>query len=153
QSPNFHFEQTRYTGRNSLFMIKSDNPDKPALQCTDVKIEFDLEKGIAHFSPEVEGYASNTFPYLQYKSSLDKGVWDLEKRKIYMKMEEGGDISKSYFYSTRSDQDSLVFNATDGVYDMDKQTLNIHGIPFIKVADAKLFIDSNQVVIHENAEM
>lgn len=153
QSLNFHFEQTRYTGRHALFSIKSDNPDKPALLCNDVKLEFELDKGFAYFSPEVEGYASNVFPYLQYKSSLDKGVWDLEKRKITMKMDEGGHIDKSYFYSTRPDQDSLVFNATDATYDMNKQTLLIQGIPYIKVADAKLFIDSNKVVIHENAEM
>ncbi|MBX9851174.1 MAG: hypothetical protein K2X86_05380 [Cytophagaceae bacterium] len=152
-SHNFHFEETRFSGRNAKFQVLTENPDKPALLCNDVKLNFDLDSAVAFFSPEVEGYASNVFPYLQYKSSLNKGVWDLNKKKIYMRMDEGGHIDKSYFYSTRKDQDSLVYNATEGVYDMDKQTLNINGIPYIKVADAKIFPDSNKVFVRENAEM
>jgi hypothetical protein len=151
QSLRFHFEQTKYSGRESTFEVKSDNPKKPALRCIAVKLEFDLEKGIAVFSPEIEGFASNDFPYAQYRSSLDKGVWDLNKKTVTMSMPEGGDISKSYFYSTREDQDKLIFNATSGVYDIPTQSLNIYGIPFIKVADSKIFPDSNWVSVQENA--
>ena len=46
-------------------------------------------------------------------------------------------IENSYFYTTRKELDSLVFNATEAVYDMDALTLNISGIPYINVADAK----------------
>ncbi|MFL5729021.1 MAG: hypothetical protein ACJ75J_05980 [Cytophagaceae bacterium] len=151
QSLHFHFEQTKYAGRESTFEIKSDNPKKPALRCISVKLDFDLVKGEAVFSPEVAGFASNDFPYAQYRSSLDKGVWDLNKKTVTMSMPEGGDISKSYFYSTRPDQDSLVFNATSAVYDIPSQNLNIYGIPFIKVADSKIFPDSNWVAVQENA--
>ncbi|MFN3403876.1 MAG: hypothetical protein ACK40G_07265 [Cytophagaceae bacterium] len=151
ESKNFHFEQTRFAGREANFEVKSDNPDKPALSCDNVKLDFDLEKSVAYFSPEIEGAASNEFPYAQYKSSLDKGEWDLQKKKIFMKMPEGGDINKSYFYSTRKDQDSLVFNATDAVYDIEKLTLNINGIPYIKVADGKIFPKGDKVTVEENA--
>jgi len=47
----------------------------------------------------------------------------------------------------------LVFNATRGVYDIPKQTLNISGIPFIAVADAHIFPDSGKVTIEQNAVM
>jgi hypothetical protein len=151
QSLNFHFEEKKYSGREATFEVKTDNPKKPALRCIAVKLEFDLEKGFAYFSPEIEGFASNDFPYAQYRSSLDKGVWDLNKKTVTMSMPEGGDISKSYFYSTREDQDKLIFNATSGVYDIPSQNLNIYGIPFIKVADSKIFPDSNWVAVQENA--
>jgi hypothetical protein len=151
KSPDFHFEQTKFEGRQSTFDIKSDNPKKSALNCVAVKFEFDLVKGMAYFSPEVAGFASNSFPYAQYKSSLDKGVWDTNKKIVTMSMPEGGDINKSYFYSTRPDQDSLVYNATSAVYDIQQLTLNIFGIPYIKVADAKIFPDSNTVSVQENA--
>jgi hypothetical protein len=151
QSLRFHFEQNRFSGRESTFEIKTDNPKKPALRCIAVKLEFDLQKGIAEFSPEIAGFASNDFPYAQYRSSLDKGVWDQNKKNVTMSMPKDGDISKSYFYSTRPDQDSLVFNATSAVYDIPTQNLNIFGIPFIKVADSKIFPDSNRVTVQENA--
>jgi hypothetical protein len=151
ESSDYKFSQTKFTAGNAHFQIKSDNPVKPALSCRGVKFDFDLEKAIAHFSPEVEGEASNEFPYAMYKSSLNNGTWDLHKKSISMKMPEGGDISKSYFYSTRLDQDSLVFNATEANYDITKLTLNVKGIPFIKVADGKIFPEGNKVSISENA--
>jgi len=153
ESPRFHFEQTKFAARETLFKVKSDNPDKPALKCEQVKLNFDLEESIAQFSPEQQGYASNEFPYAQYKTSLDEGTWDLKKKKIFMKMPEDGNIEKSYFYSTRPDQDSLVFNATNAVYDMEKLTLNVYGIPYIKVADGLVYPDSNKVIVEENAVM
>lgn len=151
ESENFHFEQTRFEGREAIFTIQSDNPAKPALLCKNVKLDFSLEKSLAMFQPEVEGFASNEFPYVQYKSSLDNGVWDLKKKTVSMKMPEGGDISKSYFYSTRLEQDSLVFNATEAIYDIPKQSLNIKGIPFIKVADGFVYPDKKEVVVEESA--
>lgn len=151
ESADYKFSQTKFTAGNAHFQIKSDNPTKPALLCRGVKFDFDLDKAIANFTPEVEGEASNEFPYAMYKSSLNNGIWDLHKKTIIMKMPEGGDLSKSYFYSTRLDQDSLVFNATEATYDITKLTLNIKGIPFIRVADAKIIPEGNKVSITENA--
>jgi hypothetical protein len=147
------FEQKRFGARNAKFKIESEDPEIPALQGIDVKLDFDLEKELVKFGPEVEGFASNSFPYVQYRSSLQEGEWDLKKKVVNLAMPEGGDLSKSYFYSTRPDQDSLVYNATHAVYDIPAQTLNISGIPLIKVADAHIFPDSGHVVIEQNAVM
>lgn len=152
-SARFHFEETRYGGRHTTFTVKSDNPSKPALRSTDSKLEFDLEKGEATFGPEIAGFASTEFPYLKYRTSIEKGVWDLDEKKVVMSKPEGSDISTSYFYSTHPTQDSLVFNASAGIYDMTSMSLNIEGVPFIKVMDGKVFPDSNKVVIKENADM
>jgi hypothetical protein len=153
ESYKFAFEQKGFEARNTKFRIESEDPDKPALLGLDVKLAFDLEKELARFNPEVEGVASNSFPYVQYKSSLEDGEWDLKKKIVTLAKPDSADISKSYFYSTKPDQDSLVFNATKGVYDIPKQILNISGIPLIKVADAHIFPDSGKVTIEQNAVM
>ena len=153
ESYKFHFEQQKFEARNAKFKIESDDPDKPALSGIDVKLVFDLEWGIAKFNPEVEGVASNSFPYVQYKSSLQEGEWDLSKKIVTLAKPKDADITKSYFYSTKPDQDSLVYFATKGVYDIPKQTLNISGIPYIKVADALIYPDSGKVTIEQNALM
>ncbi|HWZ21679.1 MAG TPA: hypothetical protein VNW06_03445, partial [Cytophagaceae bacterium] len=153
ESYKFFFEQTRFGARNAQFKIESDDPDKPALQGKDVKLIFNLEKGLAKFNPEVEGFASNSFPYAQYKSSLEEGEWDLKKKIVTLAKPDSADITKSYFYSTRKDQDSLVYFATKAVYDIPKQILNISGIPFIKVADALIYPDSGKVTVEQNAVM
>ncbi|MDF2454241.1 MAG: hypothetical protein K0R51_234 [Cytophagaceae bacterium] len=153
ESLNFHFEDKKFGARNAGFSIKSSNPDKPALRATDVKLDFDLEANLATFKPEVEGFASTEFPYGQYRTSLDNGLWDLEKKKIFMTKPEEVDISKSYFYSIRPDQDSLVFNATNAIYEIEYLTLNIYGVPYINVCDSRVYPDSGKVFIEENAVM
>ncbi|WMJ72441.1 hypothetical protein RCC89_04580 [Cytophagaceae bacterium ABcell3] len=152
-SGNFHFEKTRYEARNANFSIKSDNPSKPAVRCVNVKLDFSFEDKKAFFSPEIKGFASNEFPYSQYKSSIANGTWDMNEQIIVMEKPEEEDISQSYFYSTNPEQDSLVFNATKAVYDIEKLKLNITGVPHIVVADAKVYPDSNRVTILENAVM
>lgn len=153
ESFKFYFEQKRFEARNAKFKIESEDPDKPALQGIDVKLAFDLEKGIARFNPEVVGFASNSFPYVQYKSSLQEGEWDLQKKMVTLAKPDSANISTSYFYSTRPDQDSLVYNATKGVYDIQKQILNISGVPLIKVADSYIYPDSGKVTVEQNAVM
>ena len=153
ESYKFHFQQKEFDARNAKFKIESDDPDKPALLGIDVKLDFNLEKGLAKFNPEVVGVASNSFPYVQYKSSLQEGEWDLKKKIVTLAKPDSASITSSYFYSTRPDQDSLVYNATKGVYDIQKQILNISGVPLIKVADSHIYPDSGKVTIEQNAVM
>jgi hypothetical protein len=151
-SSKFHFEETKFDGRNATFTVKSETPSKPAIRSLDCKLEFDLIKEIATFGPEIAGIASTEFPYLMYKTSIEKGLWDLKAEKVLLKT-EGDDISNSYFYSTHPHQDSLAFNAKEGTYDMKTLSLYIEGVPHINVIDGRIFPDNNRVVIHENANM
>lgn len=151
-SPEFHFEQKRFEGRHSTFTVRSEIPAKPAIRSSDCRLTFDLEKDVATFGPEVAGFASTEFPYLRYKTSIEKGVWYLNEERVVMNT-EGHDISNSYFYSTHPHQDSLAFNAKAGIYDMKTLSLNIEGVPHINVIDGRLFPENNKVTIYENALM
>jgi hypothetical protein len=153
ETREFNFHETTFEGRHASFLIRSDNPEKPALRSKDVRLFFDLAKGEATFSPEVSGVASIEFPYAQYKTSIEQGRWDLKEKKVYMTAEDSTNITSSYFYSIRPDQDSLVFNASKAVYEIDYLTLSIFGVPYIRVADAYVYPDSNTVYVRENAVM
>lgn len=153
ESPKFHLEDMHLSANDAIFRIKSDNPEKPALKTVHAKVDFDLKKGIATFGPEQEGVASTEFPYAQYKTSIGKGTWNVAERKIYLEATDSTQIGNSYFYSTRKDQDSLVFNATRAEYIIDSLILSIYGIPYIVVNDGKITPENNHVVIKENAVM
>lgn len=152
-SRQFTFTQSDFSARNARFMIESSNPKKPALFGTDVKLYFDLVRNIAEISPEVEGVAAIDFPFAQVKTSISKATWNLENKKVSMQKPANVDISKSYFYTTRKEQDSIAFNATAAVYDIEKLKLNVSGIPYIKIADAKITPDDNAVTILEKANI
>lgn len=152
-SDRFHFSEFEYSGRHADFEILTDNPDKPAMAGDDVEMNFDLKENIAYVHPEQVGVAAIQFPYSQMKTSITNAIWYLDSAKVAMSKPSYVDIMSSYFYTTRKELDSLAFNATGAVYDMNTYELNIKGIPYIKVADAEIIPDNNETTILENSAL
>lgn len=152
-SRELKFQQDEFSARHANFRITTSNPKKPALSGMDIQLNFDLKNNTASISPEKEGVAALDFPYAQVRTSINRAIWNLEDKTVHMSKPADVDISQSYFYTTRKDLDSLVFNATAAVYDINQLKLNVSGIPYIKVADAKITPENNEVLILENAEL
>jgi hypothetical protein len=87
------------------------------------------------------------------KTSITNAIWYLEDSIITMTKPENVEITDSYFYTTREDLDSLAFNATNAIYDIKTYELNVQGIPFIEVADAKVIPDNNETIIRANSDL
>ena len=153
ESDEYQFQQYKYSGRHAKFEVLTDDPDKPAMEGDDIALYFDLELNIADVHPEQIGVAAISFPYAQMKTSMSDATWYLDSAKIQMSKQEGVAIENSYFYTTRKELDSLAFNATDAIYDINTYELNIQGIPFIKVADAEIIPDNNETTILENSTL
>ncbi len=153
KSNEFSFQEQEYLARHAKFEIKSNNPSKPALAGTDVRLNFDLVNNMAEINPEIEGVAAIEFPFAQYRTSISKAIWNLDDQKVTMIKPDDVDLNSSYFYTTRKELDSLAFNATAAEYDMNNLELFISGIPYIKVADAKITPQNGSVLILENAKL
>jgi len=151
ESDEFTFKETELTARHSDFVVASQNPEKPLMQGEDIRLDFDLTANIGDLSPEVEGQAALEFPFAQVKTSISQAQWNLSEEKVYMEKPEDVDIRSSYFYTTREELDSLAFNASGAVYDIQSSELNVTGIPYINVADALITPENNEVLILENA--
>lgn len=152
-SEAYTLKETEFEARNSLFVLKSNNPRKPILKSDDVHLSYDLAAQNARISPEVQGQASIEFPFAQYKTSIPEAEWDISNKVITMTKPDTVPLEKSFFYATRNSMDSLVFSGTNATYDIEKQEMQVQGIPYIVVADAMITPDSNQVRILENAEL
>ena len=153
ESKAFSFAETKFSANHAEFEILSDIPGKPAMAGEDIALNFDLAKNVADVHPEKAGVAAIGFPYAQMKTSITNAVWNLDDQKITMSKPEDVDIADSYFYSTRPDLDSLAFNATAGIYDISTYQLNLQGIPFIKVADAEITPENEEITILENSTL
>jgi hypothetical protein len=152
-SRDMNFTSTDFRARRARFRVKSEDPNKPLLTGTDVRIRYNLEKNYADVSPEVAGVAAIDFPYAQFKTSIPNMRWDVNAQKITMSKDPDQPIEDSYFYTTRKDLDSLSFNAEHAEYDLKTQELKVSGIPYIIVADAKITPENNEVLILENAKI
>jgi hypothetical protein len=152
-SNDLHFAAKDFTARNARFQVRSDNPQKPALAGTDVRVHFFLDQNMAEINPEFTGAAAFTFPYAQFKTSIPTAKWDLTAQKIIMTKDKDIPIEESYFYTTRKDLDSLAFNASQAEYDIKTQQLKVSGIPYIVVADARITPENNEILILENSKI
>ena len=148
-SENFNFKEHRFSARHANFEIESTDTI-PALASDDVRLDFDFQANTATINPEIEGDAALNFPYASYKTSIPSALWKLDERVVEMTKPSNININNSYFYSTNPDQDSLVFNATKAIYDIETQSLKVSGIPSITVADAKITPSGGEVIIGEN---
>ena len=151
KSENFYLEENQLAANNARFIVKSSDPKKPSLSAEGVTLNFDLENNYADIKSEVEGMSVLDFPFTQIRTSISEARWNLDEKTITMKKSEEVDISQSYFYTTKPEMDSLVFSATEALYDIDKLEMEVLGVPYMKVADAMIVPDSNRVLIRENA--
>lgn len=153
RSNDMTFAIDNFKGREANFEIESSTEGKPAMRSTNVKFKYDMVAKKAEFETEVSGFASNEFPYTQFKTSIPKATWDFEKSIITMSKPDSTELANSIFYSTLPELDSVNFQAKEAVYDLKNYSLKISGVPFIHVGDAELLPDSGQVEILENAEI
>jgi hypothetical protein len=152
-SEEFDFNRKDFNARHADFTINSNTEGKPILAAKDARVAYDLTKGVADISPEIEGVAALEFPYAQYRTSIPQATWNLEEKTVVMNKPDDFDILNSYFYTTNKAQDSLAFMAEEALYDIDALKLTVKGIPYIKVADAKITPENNLVEILENAQL
>ncbi len=151
-SDDFFFEELSYSARHAEFEVLTDNPLKPAMKGDDIKIQFDLVRNIADVSPEIRGTAALSFPYAALNTSMPDALWYLEDSVITMEKPQNVALEDSYFYSTRKELDSLAFNASKAIYDINTQEMQVEGIPYIAVADAKVIPENHQMVVLANSE-
>ncbi len=152
-SREYEFKSNEFTAGHAHFVVKSSDPEKPTIEANNVKLSFNLTDNFAEINPEVAGEAVLDFPFAQFKTSIPSAVWDLDSAKVTMTKPEEYDIADSYFYTTREDLDSLSFNATEAIYDINSQELTVSGIPYITVADSRITPENGEVLILENAKI
>ncbi|MGB0522620.1 MAG: hypothetical protein ACPGJS_06655 [Flammeovirgaceae bacterium] len=152
-SRDFSLEETQFTSKNSEFIIKTDNPSKPAMKGERVTVFYNLKDEFADITAEREGDDVFVFPYTQYATSLGQAHWDFKDEKVYLTAVDSTGGHLSSFTSLNPRQDELEFTAKSAVYNQKDLTLNIDGVEGIRVANVLIMPDSGKVVVRENAEM
>ena len=151
KSGELNFKEFEYSARHADFEVLTDDPFKPAMAGTDIRLYFELVNNTATVRSEKVGEAAISFPYAQMKTSISEAVWDLEDSVVTMIKPPDIPLENSYFYTTRKDLDSLAFNGERASYDINTQELTVEGIPFITVADSRIVPEGNKTTILANS--
>lgn len=125
---------------------------KIAFETKDINGNMDFDKRIGTFTTNQKDAMTN-FPFNMYTTNLNDYKWNMDQKTIEAKLGSNLAGITPYFLSTNGSQDSLKFEAKHAIYDLNDYTLKIDQIPYIDIADSRLFLKDGRVTIRENANM
>lgn len=143
-SAEFNFESEALSSDTMAMQIKSIDEDKVTFNTPNVSGRVDFNERIGEFKSNETDIAtefSNNF----YKTEINEFFWDMDANILDFKSPPGSE--GSYFISTRSDQDSLKFLGTRALFNMTTSIIDVTGVPYVLVADAKIVPDSGHIKI------
>lgn len=153
ESDDIIFGENDFEANSGTFtVVDPQNPSKKVFVARDSKINYDVSKHHSSFVSNTPGVPNAAFPGQKYRTSLGKGEFDRGTNDV--KLESlSPKASDNYFLSYDPAQDSLVYNAKSAHYNLDQQKIEIDGVPYIYVADAKITPEGGKVEVKETGMM
>jgi hypothetical protein len=151
-SQDIKFNKEGFLAGDAQYKILSaQNNIRPVFLGKNVDIDFSIVKGLSNISTKnsTDVISSFEFPFAAYRTSINKAQWNINAKTIAMK----GDVKTSTFTATAPEQETLTFNGSAALYEIEKMTLNISGVPHIHSADARILPDKGLVVVRRNGDM
>jgi hypothetical protein len=156
-SREIKFNKDGFLADKSSFVVNSiATPQKPAKNIIvgkNADIDFNFKTGIALFQADSTGFNTDStsmeIPSVSYRTAIASAKWDMTKKTILMK----GFGETSTYTATMPAQEGLTFDGTDALYDVEKLTVSVRGVPFIRSVDVKIVPDKGMVYIGSNGQM
>lgn len=161
-SRNILFVKRRMFSDTANFRLKAFEEEGFTFSTVNVNAKIDFDTRIGEFVTNGEG-SYVTFDKNQYIAYMDRFKWymdaeDIELGDTQKKMEvdtsdAGLDLEGPEFISIHPKQDSLRFFAPGAKYNLRKYIIKCKNVPFINVADARVFPKDGDVTIFKSAVM
>ncbi len=154
-SDDIKFNKEGFVANKSQFTVTAgqEKSFRPILLGKNVDVDFNVAKNLVEMTTTASGFGTDSsaldFPYAAYRTSINKARWNIANKTIAMK----GDVASSTFTATAADQEGLAFNGSAALYEIEKMTLNVSGVPHIRTADVKIVPDKGVVSVRKNGEM
>lgn len=157
------FVKRRMFSDTANFRLKAFEEEGFTFSTVNVNAKIDFDQRIGEFVTNGEG-SYVKFDKCQYIAFMDRFKWymdaeDIELGDTQKKMnadttsEAGLDLEGPEFISVHPKQDSLRFFAPGATYNLRKYIIRCKNVPFINVADARVFPENGDVTIFKNAVM
>jgi hypothetical protein len=155
----FKYKAEMIFADTSDFRLVSPSLEKPAMNTSNVNLNIDFasRKGQIHSN---EDFTLVEFPETRYISKLDFLTWDMSKKEVEMGLSKNigsliheDSLSGPRFVSVHPAQDSLSFVSARTVFDYRNLLLNAQDVPYIQVADARIFPKNGKLTVEKNAKI
>lgn len=156
------FKQKKFFADTADFHLKALEEEGLTFATDNVKATIDFEKRAGTFISNGKGSVVR-FPKNDYISYMDRFKWFMDEESVQLgddqkkvdatAAEEDVQLEAPEFISVHPKQDSLRFFAPAAKYNIRKYIITCINVPFIKVADSRIYPDSGKVVLYKNARM
>lgn len=156
------FVKRRFFSDTANFHLKAFNEDGFTFSTVNVNAKIDFDNRVGDFITNGAG-SYVKFDKNQYIAFMDRFKWymdseemelgDTQKKIDTEAAEKGLDLEGPEFISVHPKQDSLRFFAPGAKYNLKKYIIKCKNVPYINVADARIFPDNGDVTIFKNAVM
>jgi len=153
------FKQKKFFADTANFHLKAFDEEGFTFSTENVNATIDFEKRTGQFISNGAG-SFVRFDKNQYIAYMDRFKWFMDseniqlgddQKKINANVENALDLEGPEFISVHPKQDSLRFFAPAANYNLRKYIIHCLSVPFINVADARLYPDSGNVTIFKSA--
>lgn len=158
------FENARLTSKEVVFSPNKADADTALITIGDidaelisfasnnVKAHVDFDQRTGDFTANELGNLTE-FPLNMFASSMDKYHWDMDAETIELSKTGRLKDEESFFVSRDPEQGGLKFNSTKALFDMKEAIIYAEEIPYIDIADSRLFPDEGKAVIEKEANI
>jgi hypothetical protein len=156
------FAKRKFMADTANFHLKALEEEGFTFSTVNVNAKIDFDARIGEFVTNGEG-SYVKFDKNQYIAYMDRFKWymdaeDIELGDTQKKMdaedaENGLDLEGPEFISVHPKQDSLRFFAPGAKYNLRKYIIKCKNVPYINVADARVFPKNGDVTIFKSAVM
>lgn len=150
-SKDMVYETNGVTADSGAIKIFAADSNKIAFNASNLKSDIDFTKREGKFTSN-NSKDLTYLPFNQYASNMNDYKWNMDDKTIDINLGNmKGDIP--YFIATKPGADSLKFEAKHALFDIESGVLSIDEIPYIDVADSRVFPAEGKAIIRENADM
>lgn len=150
RADEFNYTSSTFQSDSSDVIIKNEEVAKVAFNSYNVKSRVDMDDMIGEFLANGDNIPI-VLPYNQFKTTASEFYWVINEKLINIRMPENS--ANNYFESTHPDQGGLKFEASGGVVNLEKNTIQIDGVPYINIADAKIRPYDTKVLVNPEADI
>ncbi|MFT5156958.1 MAG: hypothetical protein ACI83I_001508 [Bacteroidia bacterium] len=149
-SKNMRFSPDKTDADTSNIRIGDVDAGKISFVSTNVRSHIDFTERTGTFRSNVVGQLTD-LPYNQFATTLDEFKWDMDKKTIELTPTGRSKPEFYTFLSKNPDQKGLKFQSTKALFDMNDGIIYAEEVPYIDVADSRIFPFNGKVVIEKDA--
>ncbi|MCC6818229.1 MAG: hypothetical protein IT245_05015, partial [Bacteroidia bacterium] len=147
------FGRNKSVAKESSIKIFAVDPSKFAFECSNVNGIVDFDKREGKFLTNIVGTYTH-FPFNHYSSNMNDYKWDMIKKTMEIKPSAAMAGLKPMFKGLPPNvQDSVMFECHYAKFDLVSNVLFMEKIPYIDVADSRVFPFAGKAIVRENAIM